>query len=268
MRYFFHIAYCGTQYRGWQRQANVISVQSVFEDSLFKIFKTKISTIGCGRTDAQVHASQYFIQADIPYEWDFDLLFRLNKALPIDISVFDIIPVDEKSNARFDAIERTYDYFIHAYKDPFLAEKSAYYDIGNLDIDPILKAISLIHTHTDFRAFCLCPDRHNTTICNIKSAQLFYDKSGDRLRFQITSNRFIRGMIRILISKFLEIGNKTMSYETFEHLFLTGERQKTLRPAHAQGLYLSKVTYPYIDIPSRTEFMAMMQGVEDWTAFN
>jgi len=76
--------------------------------------------MGCGRTDAQVHASQFFFHTDVQNAWDYDLMFRVNKALPDDIAVFEIIPVEENQHARFDATLRTYDYFIHTYKDPFL----------------------------------------------------------------------------------------------------------------------------------------------------
>ena len=92
MRYFLHIAYSGTNYRGWQMQkGGVLSVQEVIEKNLSQVFKKPVYVVGCGRTDAQVHASQYFLHFQLEDSWDFDLLFRLNKMLPSDISVFDII---------------------------------------------------------------------------------------------------------------------------------------------------------------------------------
>jgi tRNA pseudouridine38-40 synthase len=103
LRYFFHIGYLGTNYSGWQKHPDGIGVQQVLENCLSQIFKKPIQIIGCGRTDAQVHASQFFFHLDAGELWDFDLIFRLNNLLPNDIAVFDIIPMDGLSHARFDA---------------------------------------------------------------------------------------------------------------------------------------------------------------------
>ncbi|MDF2432121.1 MAG: tRNA pseudouridine38-40 synthase, partial [Mucilaginibacter sp.] len=119
MRYFFHIGYHGSAYSGWQKHAGILSVQDVLETRLSKLLKTTVNIVGCGRTDAGVHASQFFFHADIEREWNSDLFFRLNKILPDDIAIFDIIPMQGAVHARFDAVQRTYDYFIHTYKDPF-----------------------------------------------------------------------------------------------------------------------------------------------------
>ena len=91
MRYFFHIGFNGYNYRGWQRQPKALNVQQVFETTLSQLLKIPISIMGCGRTDAQVHASQFFFHVDIEQAWDYDLLFRINKTLPSDIAVFEII---------------------------------------------------------------------------------------------------------------------------------------------------------------------------------
>ncbi len=115
---FFPYRLQRNRYHGWQRQANVLSVQEVIEEALSRILKTPVIVMGCGRTDAQVHATQFFFHLEVEKEWNFDLLFRLNKLLPPDIAVFEIIPVEEKQHARFDAMQRTYDYFIHTSKDP------------------------------------------------------------------------------------------------------------------------------------------------------
>jgi tRNA pseudouridine38-40 synthase len=116
LRYFVHIGYKGSNYFGWQRQPDKLSVQEIIEEKLAKIFKKPIIIYGCGRTDAGVHASQYFFHMDMEKSWNFDLFFRLNRILPDDIALFDIIPVDGEPHARFDAIQRSYDFFIHTYK--------------------------------------------------------------------------------------------------------------------------------------------------------
>lgn len=258
MRYFFHIGYHGTPYSGWQKHAGVVTVQLVLETVLSKLFKQPIAIVGCGRTDAQVHASQFFFHADLEREWDFDLFFRLNKILPDDIAVFDIIPMQGLPHARFDAVQRAYDYFIHTYKDPFLSGFSSLYPEKNLDIDAMQKATALLPKYDDYRAFCKMPDRIDHTICKVSSAGLSVDQSGDRLRFQISANRFLSKMIRIIVGRLLDIGRGDMSVDEFEHYLASKQTPKIIIPAHPQGLYLSKVTYPYLDLEPRTTFSGML----------
>ena len=262
MRFFAHISYNGINYHGWQRQKGAISVREVFEMHLEKTLKEPVECIGCGRTDAQVHASQFFFHFDVVKQWDFDLVYRLNKMLPRDISVFDIIPVEPRQHARFDAINRTYDYFIHTFKDPFLNERSSLYLERNLDLENMSRAVKLISTHNDFYSFCLSPDKQTTTICQISSAKLYSSNNGDRYRFQISANRYIRGMIRILMAKLLEVGTGILSVDEFEHLLVNKIPLSKTKPAYPQGLYLSKVTYPYLDLPPRNDFAG--QSFNNW----
>lgn len=260
MRYFFHISFNGNKYHGWQRQRDAISVREVFEMHLQKVLKQYTDCIGCGRTDAQVHASQFFFHIDVEKAWDFDLQFRLNKIMPNDISVFDIIPVDDHRHARFDATSRTYDYFIHTTKDPFLSERSSFYELKNLNIDKMNQAVKLIPMFTDFYSFCLSPQKQPSTICRVSSARLFIDDSGNRLRFQITSNRFLRGMVRTIMSKLINVATGKMSLDEFEGLLVKKPTLFNIKPAYPQGLYLTKVTYPYLDIAPHNDLTAGMHA--------
>ena len=253
LRYFFHISYNGINYHGWQRQKNAISVREVFESCLEKVLKEPVDCIGCGRTDSHVHASQFFFHIDVKKEWDFDLLFRLNIMLPRDISVFDIIPVKSNQHARYDAISRTYDYFIHTFKDPFLNERSSLYFENNLDLDKMNRAVKLLPTYSNFYSFCLSPEKQLGTNCQISSASLFSNVTADRLRFQISSNRFLKGMIRVIVGKLLEIGTGKLSIEEFENLLKEKIPLYNTKPAYPQGLYLTKVTYPYLNLSPRND---------------
>lgn len=221
--------------------------------------------MGCGRTDAMVHASQFFFHLDVERMWEYDLLFRLNKNLPSDIAIFEIIPVEENNHARFDAVKRTYDYFIHTYKDPFLNPVSALYLERNLDYNKMKEATALLLQYNDYRAFCKTPSEYEHTICNVSSARLWIDPTGDRLRFQISANRFLGRMIRIIVGKLIEIGRGEMSVADFEHHLRERITPITIEPAYPQGLYLSKVTYPYLDLPPRTAFSSILQNKDsDW----
>nr|WP_245402606.1 tRNA pseudouridine(38-40) synthase TruA [Pontibacter sp. E15-1] len=254
LRYFFHIGYKGSHYKGWQRHPYGINVQQVLESALTRILKTPVAIVGCGRTDAGVHASQYFFHLDVAIPWTFDLVFRLNKVLPPDIAVFDIIPMDGLPHARFDATARSYDYFIHTSKNPFLSDASALYLFSHLHLDQMKAATALLPNYTDYRSFCITPAEHRSTICHIQSAQWFITSNGDRLRFQITANRFLSRMIRIVVGKLLQVGTGTLSLAEFESYLATDNSPRQLHPAHPQGLYLSKVTYPYLDLTPRSSF--------------
>lgn len=246
-----HIGYKGTEYFGWQRQPNKLSVQEVLEDSLSRIFKQNISIIGCGRTDSGVHASQYFFHMDINKPWDFDLFFRLNRILPNHIALFDIIPMQGQPHARFDANQRVYDFFIHTYKDPFLSESSSLYLRKSFDLQEMKKAVNLLPRYNDYRAFCKSPDKNEHTICHVSSSSLFINSREDRLRFRISSNRFLSRMIRILARKLIEIGDGSLSVDEFESHLISKKIPLKILPAHPQGLYLSKVTYPYLNLEPR-----------------
>ena len=263
MRYFFHIGYNGYNYHGWQRQLGQISIQEILEVNLSKVLKIPVVILGCGRTDAQVHASQYFFHMDVDKAWDFDLLFRLNKMLPDDIAVFDIIPVENNQHAQYNAVQRTYDYFIHTYKDPFLNQVSAFYLEKDFAIDKMKKAAILLTKYNDYRAFCKSPDKYEHTLCNISSAKLFSDKNGNKFRFKISSNRFLRGMIRAIVAQILNVGRDERSVEAFENLLVAKETADNMESAFPPGLFLSKVSYPFLEIPPRVEFSSILQNKED-----
>ncbi len=259
MRYFLHIGYHGEHYHGWQRQPNAITVQGVIEEKLLAIFKTNITVFGCGRTDAGVHASQYMLHITIEDDFNFDLKFRLNHHLPNDIVVYDIIPVEEQQHTRYDASSRTYDYFIHLYKDPVLEKYSAYYDLKNLDIVAMRNAVALIPLYDNFEAVCKQPHLHNHTICYVSQATLYTDVTAQRIRFSITANRFLRGMIRLLVGFLLKVGTGELSIETFKKILSEQYNVADKKPAFANGLYLSEVTYPYLSVTKPTDIVSFLK---------
>jgi tRNA pseudouridine38-40 synthase len=265
LRYFVHIGYNGLPYSGWQIQPGVLNVQGTIEKALSEIFKHPITIIGCGRTDAHVHASQFFFHMDLDRSWDFDLLFRLNKLLPSGIAVFDILPMEGLPHARFDAVLRCYDYFIHTYKNPFLSGFSSFYLLDQLKLDNMKAAVDLLPKYKDYRPFCTSPDKYEHTICNVMSAVLMADGNGEKLRFRITANRFLGKMIRIIMGQLLKIGKGELSVDEFESYLIEKKTPALIHPAHPEGLYLSKVTYPYLDLKPRTVFSSIMQNLVDDT---
>lgn len=264
MRYFFHIGYKGTEYRGWQRQNNVTSVQEVLEDKLSNLLKEKVICIGCGRTDAGVHSSQYFFHINTDKIWTDNLLFPLNKILPYDISVYNVFEVDPSNHAQTSAKERTYNYFIHTKKNPFLNEISSLYSIKP-DVTKMAQAASLLLKYTDFRSICKSPDSHNHTRCTIYSIQFFTDASKTNFRLQITANRFLRGMIRILVHELIEVGTGKKSIDQFEEMIQNKIPSQFLNLAYPQGLYLSQVKYPFINTTPVDDFCPLLK-MNQWIA--
>ena len=263
MKYFLHIGYHGGNYHGWQRQPNTATVQGTIEEKLKCIYKTDITVFGCGRTDSGVHASYYMLNITIKEPFDFDLKFRLNKHLPNDIVVYNIIEVEEHQHARYDATSRSYDYFIHLYKDPVLGKYSSYYELDNLDFEAMKKAAALIPLYENFEAVCKQPHLHNHTICYVTHAKLFVDASEQRIRFTITANRFLRGMIRLLVYFLLRIGTGKMTLLEFEKVLSEQLDVKEKKPAFANGLYLSGVTYSYLDVASPSDISSFLKkGLE------
>ena len=138
MRYFLVFSYCGTNYHGWQRQPNSLTIQQIIEEAISTILKQKISLVAAGRTDAGVHATNMYahFDANINIEIESKLVSLLNSFLDYSISIKKIIKVVQNAHARFDAISRTYKYKILFFKDPFKNER--YFEIRNdLNFDKI-----------------------------------------------------------------------------------------------------------------------------------
>lgn len=250
MRYFLHFAYNGTNYRGWQRQPTAISVQQTLEETISKMIGEKTICVGCGRTDAEVHASKYFAHIEVEKAFTYDPVERLNRMLPNDIAIFDCIEMPARAHTQFDASNRSYEYRMHGRKNPFLRELSAYYPLSELNFEEMQKVIALLPKQEDYRAFCKTPDIYPTTICKVKTAELIVDDAKEYAIFRITSNRFLRGMIRLLVGNMILVGQGRMSFSVFEEHLKTGISPKFYTAAHPQGLYLSDVQYPFEELKS------------------
>ena len=152
MRYFIRLSYNGKNYKGWQRQPKAPSVQEEVENALSLLLRTEIAIVGAGRTDTGVHARDYFAHFDLDTSLPENLVNKLNSFLPKEIAIKDIFPVKDDAHARFDALSRTYQYFISLEKDPFLYEQH-YYVYQSLDLIQMNKACEILLRHTDFQCF-------------------------------------------------------------------------------------------------------------------
>lgn len=255
MRYFIHLAYEGTNYHGWQKQVNGVSVQEKLNFSVSCILNEHIVTMGCGRTDAGVHATDFYAHFDTDKELDEKFTFRLNSVLPKDIRVFKVFLVTQNAHARFHAKSRTYEYFIHQHENGFIRNFSTKIHNREMDWDLVIEATKLIPTFKDFTSLCRASEDFSTNLCNVTEAR--WDKiirpavagagTDEFMRFTITSNRFLRGMVRKIVGALILIGRHRLTIEDFQKTVEAKEQFKFALTSPPQGLYLTKVRYPNID---------------------
>lgn len=243
MRYLLEIAYKGTNYHGWQIQNNAHTVQEELNTALFKYFKIKIATIGSGRTDTGVHCEQQFVHFDFFEKFNFgDLLYHINAILPKDIIVKNVYSVSSDFNARFDATSRSYQYRISRSKNPFLIHLCCFYFKSNINIVKMNEAAQVLLQHTDFQSFSKYKTAVNHYECIITKA-LWKEENG-LLLFDITANRFLRGMVRAIVGTLLEIGIGKLTSKDFEQIINQKDRKYAKFAAPPEGLFLTEVSYP------------------------
>ncbi|MGX1929651.1 tRNA pseudouridine(38-40) synthase TruA [Flagellimonas sp. 2504JD4-2] len=242
MRYFIQFSYFGKAYHGWQNQPNAITVQEVLEKALSTLLRENVEVVGAGRTDAGVHAKEMFAHFDSgPLENAEDLVYRLNAFLPEDIAVRKINTVLPESHARFDAVERTYEYWVIQEKNPFYVD-SAHLVKHPLDIDAMNQSAQYLLDHEDFECFSKSNTDVKTFICDVRKA--IWEVKEDKLVFTISADRFLRNMVRAVVGTLLDVGLGKMKPEEINAILESKDRQKAGVSVPAKGLYLTKVSYP------------------------
>lgn len=250
-RYFIRISFDGSNYNGWQVQKNsTLTVQQKINDGLSTLLSEKIKVKGCCRTDTGVHAKELYAHFDTGRDlksrptW----LHKFNSILPVDISIDGIYSVDKDANARFDATARTYQYFIHGKRNPFLVNRSYYY-YSELDIALMNKAAKLLMKYKDFSTFSKMNTQAKTNICKINSAIWKISPRGENLEeasliFTISADRFLRGMVRMIVGTMMLVGKHKITLDEFKKIIESKDCQNAGVSVPACGLYLTKVEYP------------------------
>jgi tRNA pseudouridine38-40 synthase len=244
-RYFIRFSYNGTRYHGWQIQQNAPSVQETLTDAISKLSGLSVALVGCGRTDTGVHAKEFYAHFDagrkiLDTELDH-LVFRLNRFLPQDIAISWIRQVPGDLHARFSASSRTYRYYAHTFKDPFLTEISWFvHDVPDLNV--LNQGARLLMKYEDFTSFSKLHTDVKNNICQLVEAK--WDESGHRLMFTITADRFLRNMVRAIVGTLMDLGQGKISMAQFEGIIEAKNRSGAGQSVPAHGLYLEKVVYP------------------------
>ena len=241
-RYFIYFAYDGTAYHGWQIQPNGISVQEVLQDALSKILRRKTEIVGAGRTDTGVHARLMVAHFNHPEAIDSpQLTYRLNRLLPSDISISKVVAVEETMHARFSAKWRTYRYYVHTCKAPFLRHYS-YETPYALDYELMAKGAERITHHEDFAAFCKSGADNKTTLCAVRACK-WVQTSDHSWYFEITANRFLRNMVRATVGTLFLLGRHKISLTDLERILDEGNRSHAGESMPPHALFLEDIEY-------------------------
>ena len=242
MRYFIWFGYDGTRYHGWQIQPNGVTVQSELERCLSLLLREKVSVTGAGRTDAGVHARRMAAHFDTDAELDCAMLTRkMNGLLTQDIAVYSVEPVDSEMHARFSATLRTYHYYVHTRKNPFLNQFSLELHY-QLDYQLMNEAAAILMEYEDFGAFCKAGSDVKTTICHVSKAA-WHQTSPTEWYFEIAANRFLRNMVRAVVGTLVEVGRHRMSLDEFRLVIEGKKRTQAGESMPAKALFLEDVIY-------------------------
>lgn len=242
-RYFIYLGYNGKPFCGWQIQPNGITVQQCIEEALATLFRQPVPIVGAGRTDAGVHARSMVAHFDRP-EVIADLPFlvdKLNRLLPKEIAIYRIVPVLPDAHARFDALSRTYHYYITTTKDPFNFDFS-YKLHGAIDFAAMNEACQVLFDYTDFTSFSKLHTDVKTNNCRIMHAE--WTQEEKMWKFTIQADRFLRNMVRAIVGTLLEVGRKKMTIDGFRQVIEAKDRNKAGTSVPGQALFLAEVSYP------------------------
>lgn len=243
MRYKAIVEYNGTNYQGWQRQPDYLSVQESIEKCLSRLLDTSITIYSSGRTDAGVHAKGQVFHFDSEEIKDINkFLYSLNRILPNDINILSLEKVDDNFNARFNVKDKTYEYKIaFSAKQPFMND-TCYCCPYPTDVNKVINALKLFEGKHNFQDFTSKEEDEKNFVREIYSITIILKENF--LTIQITGDGFMRYMVRDIVGTSLAYGQGYIDLAFIKyHLQECKEREIVKYKAPAQGLYLIKVRY-------------------------
>lgn len=247
------LAYDGTDYVGWQRQANGVSIQAVLEDALARIEDRRVTLAGSGRTDAGVHALGQVASVRLCCPLNEQELIRaLNSMLPRDIRVLCVERAELDFHARYAALSKTYRYRVVTSKvlSPF-EQRYSWHVTRALNCVPMRDASNLMCGRHDFSAFQVGEPVSPPTIRTIFKFEMQSSsvKPGDEVNggsvitFEITGDGFLRHMVRSIVGTLVQVGSGKRDLSTIERALRLGDRTEVGPTAPARGLFLVRVNY-------------------------
>ncbi len=247
-RYFMHLAYRGSSFHGWQSQPDAPSVQSAIEDALAVVMRFPVAITGAGRTDAGVNARMMIAHFDLPGELPSTRagVSSLNSLLGRDIAVYSLRRVPPEAHARFDAVSRTYRYYVHSAKSPFLYPLS-WQAPETLDYQKMNEAARTLTAVEDFTSFAKLHASARTNICHVTQAR--WEPLGQgRNVFVITADRFLRNMVRAIVGTLVDVGRGKLSVEGFKQIVDARDRCSAGTSMPPYPLFLWEIVSPYYHV--------------------
>jgi tRNA pseudouridine38-40 synthase len=241
-RYLLWLAYRGTAYAGWQRQPNAMSVEETVDTALSTVLGESIKLVGCGRTDAGVHASTYAAHFDFGGELPGRVLGRLNRYLPEDIALRALYRIPREVHARFSPTERGYRYELSLRKDPFRPDTVTWLPrLAELDREKMAAAAALLLEYEEFAPFCKSNADNYTMRCILRESKWTFGEQ--TFTYHVTADRFLRGMVRLIVGMCLRVGWGKVNLDDVRRSLDRQERMSRPLSAPAAGLYLCKVNF-------------------------
>lgn len=240
-RYFIELAYKGTHFKGFQTQPNAVTIQGEVDRALQVLLKTDITTTTSSRTDSGVHALQNYLHFDTDVHLPHSVIYNLNAIIHPDILVKNIFHVQSNAHARFDALSRDYAYHIIFNKNPFL-KATAWFMPFKIDIELMNIAAQKLMNHNNFESFSKRNTDVKTFECKISNS--YFESTDNEIIYHVSSNRFLRGMVRAIVGTLILVGRKKIAPEQFEEIIRSKDCTNADFSAPAHGLFLEKVNYP------------------------
>ena len=242
--YKMTLSYDGTRFYGWEHQPTTdMTIQCKMESVLSLMVQSEVEVIGCGRTDAGVHAKNMVCNAHFDTQLNTDeIRDYLNRYLPDDICVKEVRIASDRFHSRYNAIGKTYCYtcYIGDVK-PVFNRKYVYVLDQKPDIQEMKKAAEyLIGTH-DFASFCSNPRMKKSTVRKVDRIEI--QKRGDLLTLTFHGSGFLQHMVRILTGTLLEVGFGKRTAESVLELIDAKDRKLAGFTAPAKGLCMMQVDY-------------------------
>ena len=243
-KYKILIEYDGTNFVGWQRQNNGLSIQSSIEAAIKKISSETVNIFGAGRTDSGVHAKGQVAHFDISKRIPIDRMRDgLNQHLrPLPISILDAEEATEDFHARFSALLRNYEYLIINRRSPLTLYKNhAWCVFKDLNINNMEKAAINFEGRHDFNAFRSIDCQSSSSIKTIKSCTV--EKKERHITIKVSAKSFLHSQVRIIVGTLVEVGKGKILSGNIKNIIESKDRSQAGATAPAHGLYLLKVEY-------------------------
>lgn len=245
MRLRATVAYDGTNFHGFQRQANARSVQGELEAVLGRICGERVGVTGAGRTDAGVHATGQVIACEANWRHTLtELQNAMNSELPDDVAVREVVECEERFHPRFSARSRTYEYtaFVGKVRQP-LMRLYAWRVERELDLAAMNEAAGHLTGEHDFAAFGTAPQGEGTVRNVLQAGWEQVSICPTVMRFRIEANAFLFRMVRRIVMTLARVGDGRLSANDVRDILTSKDSRRVMGTAPACGLCLVKVTF-------------------------